>query len=326
MSTKIKYWFGFAVICFLIIVLLVDYHRSHQVKILDTPPASIPEIRARIQDIDKSSGAVVAWNYFKNNYTTNLIGSHDIAHYIGAAIYDEKGLDGLKSCDTSFAFGCYHGLLEEMIVEKGINNLPEAVRVCQDLPFSTQITCYHGIGHGVLSHFKYNLSPSLTECDDLFSSNFQHYCYTGVFMENSLAGYKRTTLTNPLWPCNSVDDKYKEACFGYQMIPLSNLYSNDPVKIAQVCQKADKEEYIQSCIRGLAEMVTQQNISRPDQIVKICQSLDGNYSYNCQIDAAEEFVFQKQSYDLAKIDFCGPLLGDWKSQCLSKIDLQRNLQ
>ena len=290
----------------------------------------INEITDKVDQIAKNKGSLSAWNYFKDTYpNANFNGSHNIAHYIGFLIYEEIGLDGLKQCDASFAFGCYHGFIEEFInQENGVKNLDSVVRVCQQIPLQSQIPCYHGIGHGILPYFKYNLSQTLPFCDSLLSSDNRVNCYNGVFMENALAKGSQITASNPLWPCNTVADKYKSSCYDYQMVLLSqsNLYKNDIAQIAQICSQAETNEYTNRCIRGLGQYIAQFNSQSPEKIVQDCNKIKGDNVYVCQIAAAEKLIFLRRSYDTVKTKLCNPLPSSWESDCLNRINLQREHQ
>ena len=285
------------------------------------------EVTNKVNEVAKTKGALAAWQFFKETYSNNNPeGSHDIAHYIGSLVYKELGLNGIKECDTSFSFGCYHGVLEELIAEDGIGDLAKVIEVCKTIPLQSQITCYHGLGHGILPFFKYDLKPSLSLCDSILPSEHQVYCYNGVFMENAIVNFSKVTKDNPQWPCNTVDEKYKSACWGYQMVFLFNLYNNNITKIAEICSEAGKDDYTKNCIRGLSQQITQTSSYESNTIRGECAEISGDMANFCQIAAAEEWVFQRQSYDIAKADLCETLPSPWSKECLEKIAVQKSIQ
>lgn len=312
------------------IIVSKDRDNNSLEKLSSEPDAKLPKGDAveKVKQIVKSQGSLAAWEFFKSNYLKQDVqGSHDIAHYIGSLIYQEKNLEGLVKCDSSFAFGCYHGFVEGLIAKEGIDNLSKLVQVCQSFPkHQGQITCYHGIGHGVLSYYKYELKPALNLCDNLLPSSYQQNCYTGVFMENALVNSNKIDKENSMWPCNTVPEKYKSACFKYQMVSLSRLYSDDPVKIAQACSEAEKKEYQESCLQGLGHQISQRHRKEPDEIVRLCGLIEGPNDVVCKIAAAEEFVFQKESFEIARNKICSSLPEPYLEECIKKIEIQRSIQ
>lgn len=302
--------------------------------VADEPQSLLPKkelpktnLTDTIEEIAKNEGVSAAWKYLKEN-STGVEGTHDIAHFIGSLLFKEKGLnEGLKICDSSFAFGCFHGLIEGLITKEGVENLYQVVASCQKLPqFQGEITCYHGMGHGILSYYNYKLSQALVLCDNLLETKNQGYCYRGVFMENSLVKTQEFSQNDLQWPCDTVDEKYKSACYGYQMVFLARLYGNDVEKITQACAATEKEEYAITCIRGLGQQISQRNNSDPKQIRELCNLAGQEFSSICLIAAAEEFVFQRQSFEIAKQELCNSLSQPWQKECIEKIEVQKKIQ
>jgi plastocyanin len=67
----------------------------------------------QIADQDPAS----AWGFLKEAFYVNgsVVGNaHEFSHIIGNKLYEHEGLGGIKACDTTFAYGCMHGVTEEM--------------------------------------------------------------------------------------------------------------------------------------------------------------------------------------------------------------------
>ena len=282
-------------------------------------------IRQNVDTWIKENGAVYAWKRLVETYESNTsLGLHDIAHFVGTVLYKEKNLKGLDSCTTTFAFGCYHGLLEEFITKEGVDSLQKVVTECKKYPHGIEITCYHGIGHGALTYYKYNLSDALSLCDSLLDSDNQIFCHKGVFMENAVAMSLNPPSFDPQWPCNTVDDSYKLPCYDYQMILLSPLYKNDIRQMAKACNKTENQTYIDRCITGIGFQIAQRSLGNTDNAIASCKQIANADDVTCLIAAAEEYVFQKQPYANAEY-ICKSVPESYLSDCQRRIEVQKEL-
>src|SRR3989344_3164350 len=174
-----------------------------------TPDKQINEIKL----LSQSLGSAKAWEYIKEGFKDEggSIGNiHDLAHLSGSLLYIEKGFDGIGSCSQDFAFGCYHGFLDEAF-KKDLDHLLDAERACLKLGPENSgpvASCIHGIGHGVASfHSTADLKASLSSCRKLTSG--REYCFDGVFME-----FVRSApdtffkADDPLYPCNTLEKEF----------------------------------------------------------------------------------------------------------------------
>lgn len=318
-------------VCFLILLLSLFFLLPQkQTNKLHSRPTNTfqntTDIEKQIRQIALEKGSQDAWSYFKENYETTMPGSHDIAHSIGKLIFDQYKLAGLVYCDDSFSFGCYHGFIEEFITIEGIDHVQELTTSCNAITkLQEQLTCYHGLGHGLLTFYQYDLKKSLESCEKFSPSKFQSNCYSGVFMENAGNGPTPAKASDPLWPCTSVDKKYESSCLQYQMIFLAALYKNDTQKIADACLQLPNDTLLHDCIRGLGNQITQRNITEPKKIIQECDKTSGKSKYYCYTTAAEEYVFMKQPLTEAIRMFCDPLPTPWNTQCVTAAKTQSTL-
>ncbi len=203
----------------------------------------------KIDSIIQSEGAEDAYLYLVKTYPSTYSYGHDMAHYLGKLIYKEKGISGLKICDTAFGFGCYHGFIQDYIADMGPNQIPALSDEClkRDTPYG-QLGCHHGIGHGVLSHYKYDVKKSLSICDKYLTGDFLHTCYTGIFMENP---------NDSVELCKSIENRYKSACYEY--IHEGELLSSPPVVVSNLIKKCEsaESEYVPSCYKSIGGYVGQ---------------------------------------------------------------------
>ncbi|HLD26114.1 MAG TPA: cupredoxin domain-containing protein, partial [Candidatus Andersenbacteria bacterium] len=197
-----------------------------------------------LTQLTEHQGLSITWDFVKSTYTNQggaALGgrAHDLAHFVGEHIYEEKGLAGLSLCDTTFAFGCYHGFTESAFATS-LDPLPDVATSCATLgpvnsgPWSS---CIHGIGHGVATFFDaVELENALATCDQITGATF---CHDGVFMEFSFSAppsfYK---ASDPLYPCSALPDTYQLACGRNQPSVMRGRLNLSEADIAARCSES----------------------------------------------------------------------------------------
>lgn len=272
-----------------------------------------------LQNISDEKGAEEAWKNLSNNYKQGKMQTnpHDLAHFVGGLIFDKKGLKGIGICTTDFAFGCYHGLLDKAFLN-GLGQLNEAESSCLSVgpigsgPFAS---CIHGIGHGVASFFKTtDLKSALSTCDKL--SDGQTFCHDGVFMEferSAPASFYKTD--DPLYPCDSIDQRYLSTCGRNQPQAMSNRLGIPFELIPGICLSLKDSEFQSSCFDSLGFIVANNSEGDPDTIIKECGGIMQEQArYQCLVAAGGELIFQnmpngqqssKKICDFLTLDFRG---------------------
>lgn len=284
------------------------------------------DLRGTINTLIAQKGSLAAWKYLvdekDNLYTTRV---HDLAHLIGSKMYQDYDLESLKKCSVDFAFGCYHGALEEYIAIHGVTSLPDVITYCEKSHPQVALTCYHGVGHGLLSYYTYELPPALQECDTLLPEKNAPFCYRGVFMEFGTAYVTKASASQPLWPCTNVDTRYKLACYNYQMTYLTRIYGNDPVKIEHACMQAETQAFQKECLKGYGHLLGQMYLETPKTILPICQQMSDLNASRCIISAAQETVFQGVDSEKISRVLCQTLPDKQRDECEEKTAVQQKL-
>ena len=263
----------------------------------------------QIKELSKSNPAK-AWGYLKKAFIVNgeVIGNaHELSHIIGNEMYKQNGFDGIKFCDPAFSFGCYHGVTEQMLLDKGKSGLKEAEQKCVGLFPDNQAfaaSCIHGIGHGILTWEGIDINISLKDCDSL-DENHRNYCYDGVFMENSFSSQK-----NQNWDfCAKFDERQQPSCALY--LAFGNFSEH-----AKTCGEAPNKILEENCFRSLGYRAAQISQGELEKIKNLC-SFAGDGENFCLINAAVETIFQGyQGWRNVSVSICEHLSGNWKSQCM----------
>ncbi len=252
--------------------------------------------------IKEASGLdpIKTWNYLKETFIRNqeVRGNpHTFAHLAGNALYQKFGIAGIAECDSSFAYGCQHGVTEMMLKNLGADSLPKAQKECLSLYASEKILdytgCFHGMGHGLLSWRSYNVVKALEDCK-LLNEPYRRYCFDGVFMEQALAGVnKEFDFGNPWASCAELAEEFHYNCARYQFRVFMNK-GLDTAATALACEKAPKAILKETCLAGLGHFAAQKAQGNKKQIQNICGQISSVESrYVCLKGASQEVVFQK---------------------------------
>ncbi len=255
---------------------------------------------------------------------------HPITHSIGRMLYkklseENKHLgDVFQECDHTCHSGCFHGAMERVFQLDTTDThlikstLEEKVpKVCKVFEYgeygNIKFQCLHGIGHAVMFFLDYNLTESLKLCDLLPSSWDQSSCYGGAFMENIFASNKtKRWLTNdPHFPCNAIDDKYRQDCYIMQtsrMFELGLL----PEQIGKECEKAGDYRY--QCIQSLGRDVSNDARLNPNN-APVCTKLSTSRDKEFCI-AGLVYSLTDNSWDgKYAFPYCDTLPDDLKEYC-----------
>lgn len=276
--------------------------------------------------ISEQNGAEAAWHFLVTASKSMTSNPHDLAHSVGALIWQKKGISGMAICDPSFAFGCYHGYTEEAL-KNDLDKLPSLAKSCDQVgtidsgPWSS---CIHGLGHGVASYFRTtDLRAALQACNIL--SIGKNYCHDGVFMEFTInapkAFYQDYLSKNQLYPCTTLDKEYQSTCGRNQPYILSKYDRKTIPQIAAICSKAN-DEIKTSCINTLGLIAAERTNGDIKKIKTICNQVEEtNSKIQCYISAATEIIFQQYSdWQSNAPSLCTELKGEALIRCNQSIN------
>jgi plastocyanin len=271
------------------------------------------------------------WKYLKDAYLQNgkTVGNaHSLAHVVGNVLYQHQGIAGVKLCDASFAYGCFHGVTEQLLRDKGPVAVVEVERACiGNLSSGNQSFsgCIHGAGHGLLTWENMDVSKALADCDR-FSSSVQNYCYDGVFMENAGDDPSKIVKGSSYWQlCGSVLSKYRFSCARYEAIGLISLPGMVINRVAEICAEAPYDDLARPCIDSLGYKAAQDARGGLAAIKKECGELRSKEANGeCLLSAAIETKFQNYSgwEDVAN-EICGSLDQIKNVDCVKQVGMVR---
>ena len=214
------------------------------------------------------------------------IDCHSRAHELGRRAYELLGGEAFKKCGIECHSGCRHGATEAFFADNGSTGLVENIKfLCEGetTPFGMH-QCLHGVGHGLMAWFDYELPEALEACDLIESQVHRNSCHSGVFMENIVGGivsttpgenteyhYTRWLNEDPHYPCNAVDDKYKGSCYFLQTDRMLDLLENVEL-IGFVCDEAPKQfQFL--CFMSMGRTVSGFFEQDPVEVFRMCTAV-----------------------------------------------------
>lgn len=245
----------------------------------------------------KIHGAEAAYAEFKiKNAQSAERGRHLSAHIIGEKIFESEGVSGIRFCDASFSFGCYHGFFGHVFAREGVESITELDAVCVRAFGLLGTGCQHGIGHGVLEYVGYqNISKALAFCEKTTKSAPLLGCVSGVFMEynmplvgisDALVPENRTFSEETAdEPCRLVADSYKKSCYFELGGWLQSALYNDDVYVGEVC-RSFSPEWRPLCFQGFGAMIPQREGYDAERSVAVCDTFGGEDALFCRAGVA----------------------------------------
>lgn len=282
--------------------------------------------------LTKEQGAQSAFADLRVRYPGNpYIQSqcHPIAHVIGRAAADKyASVSEAYTQGDSFCWsGYYHGVLEGIVARIGKDNvIAQFNNICADIPGQVSYSfdyynCVHGLGHGVMAMTDNELFSSLKLCDNLTGAWEQASCWSGAFMENVIVDNKYhfskyLKPDQPLYPCNAVEEKYKNTCYLMQTSYMLKITGENFSKVFELCGTVE-ESYRATCYQSLGRDASGHSISNVDSTKSACNlGKDFEQKSNCIIGAVKDFISYHHS-DLQARELCNAIDPQIKDVCLS---------
>ncbi|MBI2053175.1 MAG: hypothetical protein HYT41_00305, partial [Candidatus Sungbacteria bacterium] len=219
--------------------------------------------------------------------------THLLVHEIGDVAYERYGEEALRYCNESFLSACYHGVILNMLAERGIEGVAKTIANCKEAGIHVFTQCSHAAGHGFLASEDYRILSALPLCDRLGAIDPAipvFNCYDGVFMENIFGVHDGKPSPNrmvrpddPYYPCNAVPEKYRGGCWSNQATLMVELFRGDLRKVAQHCDGVKNSEYQRICYDNFARQIHPVTEGKTDRAVELCDNATGAWKTTCLI-------------------------------------------
>ncbi len=247
------------------------------------------------------------------------IDCHDRAHELGRRAYETVGSEAFKSCGIECHSGCRHGATEAFFADKGTSDLISGMGVLCGDEMGNKFhmhQCIHGIGHGLMAWYDYDLHKALQACDLIEHPFHQGSCYSGVFMENIVGSivrdksvpdgevYHHTDFLSddPHYPCNAIADRYKWQCYWGQTDRMLQLSGNINL-LGDFC--AESPEFVHgACFHSMGR-TTSGFFSRDiGQSFAVCDAVPDAANRNICMGGVLSDLFWDQTHADRAVAFC----------------------
>lgn len=258
---------------------------------------------------------------------------HETTHYLSRNEYQKiKSIAQVYAqCDSTCHGGCYHGVLEQHLKDKNLATVQlfvEFPKVCgKSEDFAAPLIfneCQHGLGHAAMFVTDMDVPGSLSLCDTLESQNAQDRCYSGVFMENSSSSTNNdhpgryVKAEDPLFPCNTLDQKYAKLCYRYQSSYFAIITNHNWKETASLCLTAP-DEYHNDCFRTIG--TNQVGFTQdPDQMRQNCSLMPTPHFQEVCIQGVISSYSYRFVGDIGKMEnFCAKVAKSYQEACFRQI-------
>jgi hypothetical protein len=294
-------------------------------------PAAADPVGKRLNARIEAVGPQAAYDELKLAFKDDFGPSHMAAHVFGVLLYEHEGLPGIRVCDESFSFGCYHGFFGHAIGDRGFPVILELNRICLTEKDFSGTVCQHGIGHGLVELLgPYRLRDALRGCADLGKDSSSLFgCAGGVFMEYHLpvpdieAG---KTVPRPLEPGNSydpctgdlVEEVFMPACYFGLGTWWDRVYNGDYGLIGTRCAAIKDAKYRTACFEGVGKIAAASSRYEVAPAIRKCELMPTPLGrVSCRAGASWSFFASAQRHDRAP-ELCDGLSPADRSSCLEE--------
>lgn len=292
-------------------------------------PAVAGQLRALKEEWKKvieEQGAEKAYASFLEEAPKSTISTHSQAHAFGEALYEEEGIDGLRVCDSSFEFGCYHSFFGLAVNAEGIETLPKFDEACKNKFGDQNLPCQHGIGHGVLVYTDYNNLERALELCETISDLPTGGCSSGVFMEynfhtmDDTAQYLRTAGEDLYEPCDTLPQRFQASCYFEQIQWWESILDKDYAQMGELCTKLTPQsaEY-NACYNGIGNYVAASAQYEFDPIETDCGLMPNEETRGLCHEGASWLVRSIDGKKEVATKLCEVLQEPYRAQCFQKL-------
>lgn len=285
----------------------------------------------------QKSDTQAVYNAFKEKNASALFNrQHLSTHIIGELLYEHEGLAGIRYCDASFSFGCYHGFFGRAISEEGVSAISELDAQCVEAYSALGTGCQHGIGHGIMEYVGYDsVSKALELCKQTTQITRLLGCTSGVFMEyntplivgpdGEIPKPRVFDEQNPYTPCTEISTSFQESCYFELGQWFAQVFNSNTKQQGELCDSATSQVYRDRCFMGIGMNLvpsTEHDVSR---IREQCAAFSAAGEIACLAGASWGF-YSDEHFRSKPESFCVVLSSEKSEYCLQLADLTEGLE
>jgi len=239
------------------------------------------------REMDKTM-VMATFEELKSLYHKKQVNSrcHSIAHHLGEWVYGytQNIEESLQYADPlSCGGGIYHGVFENYFsILKYEGALPEQVEIkhlcnsIEDNYYSLDMAhCFHGIGHGLMLLYDYDVFSAIKRCEDFNSNLEQKSCANGIFMQNVLKNFEtdegQFDQEDILFPCNELKSHFTPTCYIWQGAYILKQRDFEVYSSFRECDKIN-QEFIKYCYYGIGAELESDAAGKMELALRFCQA------------------------------------------------------
>jgi hypothetical protein len=285
---------------------------------IDLNDAEYRVVQAELQRQMNASDprAALEWLFTTQRQDPEIARScHGLAHETGRLAYKKYG-----NFQTAFSYQddvCANGYVHG-VIEAHFATVTDIYAEIQNICSAADLSCIHGIGHGIM-YFKANDVPqALTLCESLGGSAQVIACSEAVFHENFETNSvvhtaKYLDEADPFGLCRNQPEGYKPNCYYYGGRYLVRKYQDDYAAAGQGCIDL-ADFWFLACGGGVGAVLVRQNINNPAFVAQQCKLMPAAVIPECFYGATKYFRVNVRSGDLTRSDFCAKLEDNYYTQ------------
>jgi len=268
------------------------------------------------------------------NYPEVYARCHEVTHFLSRSEYERlNSIAGVYAeCNSTCHGGCYHGTLEAYLQQKNLDGeklKTEFGKACGSIEnYNSPLVfneCLHGLGHAAMYVTDTELLLSLALCDQIKAQDGKERCYSGAFMENSSSSTNRdhpgkyVKADDPMYPCNSLEEKYLKLCWRYQSSYFSIISNTDWKKVVSLCKQVP-DKYQEECFRTIGT----NQVGFTADIKKMkddCKLVPEEFQNVCISGVVSSFSYRFVGDSSKMINFCSIVDSSEKEACFKQIGL-----
>lgn len=232
---------------------------------------------------------------------------HSFSHAIGNQTLQKYKNDIKKSLEYNIDVcggGYVHGIIEKYI-DLNSDSGDSFLDICDN---SSQPSCFHALGHGLMIRDKNDVEQSIKNCKKLTNIKQQNNCGEGVFMQ-------KFDLENPSEPdvialnsskeirlCQTYDYPFRSGCFYYFGRYTFNDIKKPDIALSK-CLDNEIPQDIADCTRGTSSGIVRSNLKNPQIIESLCNQIP-DYISNCILGGINYHLLMFEDSSRTKDQMC----------------------
>jgi len=252
---------------------------------------------------------------------------HSIAHHMGMWVYGYT-----KNLEESFQYadpltcggGLYHGIFENYFsilnFEDAAADQVEVKYLCNEVEgnfYSLNMAhCLHGIGHGLLLLYDYDVFNAVKRCEEFNVNLGQNSCANGIFMQNVLKNFEtdegQFDQDDILFPCNELKSYFTPTCYIWQGAYILKQRDFEVYSSFKECDKII-QEFIKYCYYGIGAELESDAAGKMEIALRFCQA--GETSSNHKYCFRGMAMKTSMVYLDSGFKFCSLVHEQFKEEC-----------